>query len=198
MKTITRWDHLSEFGIVPLTGESCGLGYRMLCDVTAKGKNSPGEVPRHSRLAVCPTNWNTGQRGRAARRQHHAGAGAARAHRCLRSAGERLQGGLEGREPGGAWHPVQRPAGYRRIPQEMARRREPCAGLPIVARPATAMSTSCPAACSNQFVNLILKGKSMNATATSESTPSGGNSAHTAGKGKAAARRCISGRTGSS
>ena len=38
MKTIVRWDHLSEFGIIPLTGESCGLGYRMLCDVTVKGK----------------------------------------------------------------------------------------------------------------------------------------------------------------
>ena len=35
MKTIARWDHLSEFGIIPLTGESCGLGYRTLCDVIA-------------------------------------------------------------------------------------------------------------------------------------------------------------------
>ena len=59
MKTIVRWDHLSEFGIVPLTGESCGLGYRILCDVTAKGKNI---------LEIChgipdlnlPPSWNQG------------------------------------------------------------------------------------------------------------------------------------------
>jgi hypothetical protein len=38
MKTIARWDNLNEFGIIPLTGESCGLGYRILCDVTARGK----------------------------------------------------------------------------------------------------------------------------------------------------------------
>ena len=48
------------------------------------------------------------------------------------------------------------------------------------------MFTSCPAVCSNQFVKSILKGKLMNTTATSESTPAGGSSAHPCGKRKAA------------
>lgn len=38
MKTIHSWDDLSKYGIVPLTGEACGLMYRILCDVTARGK----------------------------------------------------------------------------------------------------------------------------------------------------------------
>ena len=124
MKTITRWDHLSEFGIVPLTGESCGLGYRMLCDVTAKGKTVLEKCFGIPDLRL-PDNWNQGSEA-----EPHVGSIMLAPellvpHRCLRSLGERLQGGLEGREPGGAWHPVQRPAGYRRVPQEMARRREP-------------------------------------------------------------------------
>ena len=40
MKTIACWDDLSPFGIVPLTGEACGLTWRILCDVTAKGKQA--------------------------------------------------------------------------------------------------------------------------------------------------------------
>jgi hypothetical protein len=59
MKTIARWDHLTEFGIVPLTGESCGLGYRILCDVTAKGKNILEKCLGISELQL-PANWNTG------------------------------------------------------------------------------------------------------------------------------------------
>ena len=38
MKRITCWDDLSPHGIVPLTGEACGLSYRVLCDVTDYGK----------------------------------------------------------------------------------------------------------------------------------------------------------------
>jgi len=38
MKTINCWDDLSRYGIVLLTGEACGLSYRLLCDVTAAGK----------------------------------------------------------------------------------------------------------------------------------------------------------------
>jgi hypothetical protein len=38
VKTITSWDDLRPLGIDALTGEACGLGYRLLCDVTAKGK----------------------------------------------------------------------------------------------------------------------------------------------------------------
>lgn len=38
MKTIGSWLDLQPYGIVPLTGEACGLMYRILFDVTAKGK----------------------------------------------------------------------------------------------------------------------------------------------------------------
>ena len=40
MKCIHSWDDLSLHGIVPLTGEACGLMYRILCDVTAPGKKT--------------------------------------------------------------------------------------------------------------------------------------------------------------
>ena len=59
MKTIHCWDDLSRFGVVPLTGEACGLMYRILCDVTAKGKRlvekaiGVAEVRLHE-------NWNRG------------------------------------------------------------------------------------------------------------------------------------------
>ena len=59
MKSIARWDHLGEFGIVPLTGESCGLGYRMLCDVTARGKNVLEKCLGIPNL-VLPPSWNQG------------------------------------------------------------------------------------------------------------------------------------------
>ena len=139
MKTITRWDHLSEFGIVPLTGESCGLGYRMLCDVTAKGKTSWKNASAF-RTCNLPDNWNQGSEA-----EPHVGSIMLAPellvpHRCLRSSGERLQGGLEGREPGGAWHPV---SVIRRIPPSPSRNgsaSRACAGLPIGARPATATS----------------------------------------------------------
>ena len=38
MKVIRKWDVLAQYGIVWLTGESCGLGMRMLCGVTEPGK----------------------------------------------------------------------------------------------------------------------------------------------------------------
>ena len=40
MKSIRCWDDLSTHGIIPLTGEACGLSYRILCDVTARGKKT--------------------------------------------------------------------------------------------------------------------------------------------------------------
>jgi hypothetical protein len=39
MKSINAWNDLEPFGIIPLTGEACGLMYRILFDVTAKGRN---------------------------------------------------------------------------------------------------------------------------------------------------------------
>ena len=59
MKTISRWDHLTEFGIIPLTGESCGLGYRILCDVTAKGIAILEKCLAVDGLKL-PPNWNQG------------------------------------------------------------------------------------------------------------------------------------------
>ena len=38
MRTITTFSDLEKFGIVPLTGESCGISRRMLCDVTEQGR----------------------------------------------------------------------------------------------------------------------------------------------------------------
>jgi len=38
MKTITCFNDLLPFGIDPLTGEACGLSYRILCDVTENGR----------------------------------------------------------------------------------------------------------------------------------------------------------------
>ena len=38
MKKINCWNDLAPFGIEILTGEACGLSYRLLCDVTEKGR----------------------------------------------------------------------------------------------------------------------------------------------------------------
>ena len=38
MKTIRGFQDLAEFGVEPLTGEACGLMYRVLFDVTAQGQ----------------------------------------------------------------------------------------------------------------------------------------------------------------
>jgi hypothetical protein len=38
MKTVSSWRDLEQFGIVALTGEACGLNYRVLFDLTAQGK----------------------------------------------------------------------------------------------------------------------------------------------------------------
>jgi hypothetical protein len=38
MRRVQCWNDLSAYGIIPLTGEACGLGYRILFDVTERGK----------------------------------------------------------------------------------------------------------------------------------------------------------------
>ena len=40
MKSVHCWNDLEKFGVVLLTGEACGLSYRLLCDVTARGKKT--------------------------------------------------------------------------------------------------------------------------------------------------------------
>ena len=39
MQKITCWDELRAYGVDMLTGEACGLSYRLLCDVSERGKH---------------------------------------------------------------------------------------------------------------------------------------------------------------
>ena len=59
MKSIHSWDDLSPHGIVPLTGEACGLMYRILCDVTARGKKTLERAFAVTELKL-QENWNRG------------------------------------------------------------------------------------------------------------------------------------------
>jgi hypothetical protein len=59
MKTIEKWDDLREYGIEALTSEACGLGYRLLCDVTAKGKKILEKCLGLRDLGAQPA-WNCG------------------------------------------------------------------------------------------------------------------------------------------
>lgn len=57
MKAIASWAALEPFGILPLTGEACALGYRILCDLTEKGKRS---VERCLSVEIRSESWNSG------------------------------------------------------------------------------------------------------------------------------------------
>jgi hypothetical protein len=57
MKTISSWSHLEPFGIVMLTGEACSLMYRLLCDLTDRGKQI---VERCLSVQIASENWNSG------------------------------------------------------------------------------------------------------------------------------------------
>ena len=57
MKTITCFNDLLPFGIDPLTGEACGLSYRILCDVTEHGRNILAKALGIPALAL-PEPWN--------------------------------------------------------------------------------------------------------------------------------------------
>ncbi len=59
MKTIARWSDLETLGINPLTGEACSLGYRILCDLTARGK---AIVERCLSVEIRSGNWNSGSK----------------------------------------------------------------------------------------------------------------------------------------
>jgi hypothetical protein len=59
MKSVHSWNNLEPFGIVPLTGEACGLGYRLLCDVTASGKRALEKCFGAPHLNL-PESWNRG------------------------------------------------------------------------------------------------------------------------------------------
>ena len=59
MQKITCWDDLRPYGIDVLTGEACGLSYRILCDVTERGKQTIQKALGITNLGL-PDNWNHG------------------------------------------------------------------------------------------------------------------------------------------
>jgi len=59
MKSIHCWDDLSQYGIEPLTGEACGLMYRILFDVTVHGKQILEKAFGVAELKL-QENWNSG------------------------------------------------------------------------------------------------------------------------------------------
>lgn len=59
MKTVADWSALGEFGIVVLTGEACSLMYRILCDLTARGKRI---IERCLSVEITSESWNSGSK----------------------------------------------------------------------------------------------------------------------------------------
>lgn len=59
MKTIASFGDLAAYGIEPLTGEACGLNYRILCDVTAAGRRVLSKALGIPGLTL-PDSWNRG------------------------------------------------------------------------------------------------------------------------------------------
>jgi hypothetical protein len=59
MQKINGLGDLERYGIVPLTGEACGLMYRVLFDVTAEGKRILEKCFGLSRLTL-DDSWNRG------------------------------------------------------------------------------------------------------------------------------------------
>jgi hypothetical protein len=64
MKTIGSWDDLRPYGIDCLTGEACGLSYRLLCDVTQKGGKILAKAFGITDFCLKPP-WNRGGEGEA-------------------------------------------------------------------------------------------------------------------------------------
>lgn len=61
MKTINCWNDLAAFGIIPLTGESCGLMYRILFDCTEQGRRIIGKCLGLPALVLAEP-WNSGSK----------------------------------------------------------------------------------------------------------------------------------------
>ena len=59
MKTIDCWAGMQPYGIVPLTSEPDGLKYRIVCDVTAKGKQLIEKALGVTEVQL-ETNWDYG------------------------------------------------------------------------------------------------------------------------------------------
>ena len=59
MKTVSCFADLIAYGIDPLTGEACGLSYRILCDVTENGRNVLRKAFGIPHMNLSPS-WNRG------------------------------------------------------------------------------------------------------------------------------------------
>ena len=60
MKTVSGWKDLEPYGILPLTGEACGLMYRILCDVTGPGAAVFRKCFGLERASALGEAWNRG------------------------------------------------------------------------------------------------------------------------------------------
>ena len=60
MKTVNCWNDLERYGIELLTGEACGLSYRLLCDVTEQGRKILAKCLGIPNLNLAE-NWNRGR-----------------------------------------------------------------------------------------------------------------------------------------
>lgn len=58
MKTVSCWRDLEPYGIEALTGEACGLSYRILFDLTATGKKT---VEKCLGITLTSEPWNHGR-----------------------------------------------------------------------------------------------------------------------------------------
>ena len=59
MKSVSCWNDLQPFGMIPLTGEACGLMYRILFDVTEKGRKAVAKCFGIPNINL-PEPWNRG------------------------------------------------------------------------------------------------------------------------------------------
>lgn len=59
MKTVASWNDLLPYGIDCLTGEACGLSYRLLCDLTEKGRKILAKAFGIPNLQLAEA-WNRG------------------------------------------------------------------------------------------------------------------------------------------
>ena len=60
MKTVNCWNDIEPYGIELLTGEACGLSYRLLCDVTEQGRKILAKCLGIPNLNLAE-NWNRGR-----------------------------------------------------------------------------------------------------------------------------------------
>lgn len=59
MRRVNSWEDLSQFGIIPLTGEACGFCMRLLCDVTPAGVKTIERFLGGTVDVRKDSNWNS-------------------------------------------------------------------------------------------------------------------------------------------